>query len=294
MLRLCRWALFLYPHAWRARYEAELEALLELRRLSLGTLLDLLRGAFDAHLHPGAMSSSPRQRMRGTIAATLSCWVAVVLIGASFAKGTEDKPFRGVTPSHPAVGDARLLIVILGIASGLVVAVAGAPLAWCVVRQAWRERTPSLVRAIGAAAAGLALFASVTGCLAVLAHHGPIGALLGHALFVVYGGIAAAIAVVFAFAARAAVMTARFRGVQLVVGVGGAWLLARLLAAMTLAVVLYTVLLAIDAPGAAAQPNGPLSVSTTVMLASQAAGMTLASWVAAISARRGMRALRDH
>jgi hypothetical protein len=215
-----------------------------------------------------------------------------VVLGAAFAKGTEDRPFRGAVPSHPAVADMRLLIVVLGIASAALVALVGAPLAYRVLLQAWQERTSALLRAITAAVLAVTAFAVLTACVVLAAHHRPIAALLGHALFIAYGAAAALVAAVCALAARAGVMSTRFRGAELVLGVGGAWLLSRLMAALTLAVAVYAVLLAIDSPQAAASPNGPLHVSTSIVLASQAGGMALASWIAAITTRRGMRALR--
>lgn len=42
----------LYPRDWRGRYEAEVAALLEEQRASPAVILDLLRGALDAHLRP--------------------------------------------------------------------------------------------------------------------------------------------------------------------------------------------------------------------------------------------------
>jgi hypothetical protein len=42
----------LYPRAWRARYGGELLALLEERPPTLADRLDVVRGAFDARLHP--------------------------------------------------------------------------------------------------------------------------------------------------------------------------------------------------------------------------------------------------
>src|SRR5207247_9025647 len=42
----------LYPRNWRDRYGAEIGALVERQRLSVKGLLDLLKGAADAHLHP--------------------------------------------------------------------------------------------------------------------------------------------------------------------------------------------------------------------------------------------------
>jgi hypothetical protein len=45
--------LLLYPRAWRDRYRGEVRELLAQHRVSTRTLLDLLFGAIDAHLHPG-------------------------------------------------------------------------------------------------------------------------------------------------------------------------------------------------------------------------------------------------
>lgn len=49
---LQRRLLRLYPHSWRDRYEAEFLDLLEARPATLPDLIDILRGALDAHLHP--------------------------------------------------------------------------------------------------------------------------------------------------------------------------------------------------------------------------------------------------
>ena len=46
------WTLRLYPRAWRERYGGEMLAVLEQHEATLGTALDLLRGALDARLHP--------------------------------------------------------------------------------------------------------------------------------------------------------------------------------------------------------------------------------------------------
>jgi hypothetical protein len=42
----------LYPQRWRQRYEEEIGALVDEEPLSVGLVVDLLSGAFDAHLHP--------------------------------------------------------------------------------------------------------------------------------------------------------------------------------------------------------------------------------------------------
>ena len=42
----------LYPSHWRKRYEEEVGALVDAAPLSVGLVVDLLRGAFEAHIHP--------------------------------------------------------------------------------------------------------------------------------------------------------------------------------------------------------------------------------------------------
>jgi hypothetical protein len=49
----------LYPRPWRARYEAEFRAVLEAGPSSRGDVLDIVRGALDAHLHPAEPSLVP-------------------------------------------------------------------------------------------------------------------------------------------------------------------------------------------------------------------------------------------
>ncbi len=53
MRRLVR----LYPAGWRRRYGAEFETVLAAQEPSVWQVLDVLRGAIDAHLHPGLWRS---------------------------------------------------------------------------------------------------------------------------------------------------------------------------------------------------------------------------------------------
>ena len=48
----------LYPSHWRQRYEEEVGALVDAAPLSVGLVVDLLRGAFEAHIHPELGASS--------------------------------------------------------------------------------------------------------------------------------------------------------------------------------------------------------------------------------------------
>jgi Clp amino terminal domain, pathogenicity island component len=47
-----KWLLWLYPRRWRHRYAYEFVGVLEGRRFSVPVLLDILRGALDAWMHP--------------------------------------------------------------------------------------------------------------------------------------------------------------------------------------------------------------------------------------------------
>ena len=47
-----KWLLWLYPRRWRHRYADEFVGLLEGRRFSVPVLVDILRGALDAWMHP--------------------------------------------------------------------------------------------------------------------------------------------------------------------------------------------------------------------------------------------------
>jgi hypothetical protein len=292
MRRLCQWALGLYPHAWRTRYGAELEALLETREVSFATLLDLVRGAGDAHLNPRGLIAPPRQRMRGALLGAACCWGATVVLGAGFAKATEDGPFRELGHHHALLSDVRLSVVILAVAGALVIALTGAPLVHAVLWQAWRERTPALVRAMTALGISVLAFTIATVAVVGVSHGVHVGRLLSHALFVAWYCSLVAVAVVCALAMRAGIMTTRFKPAPLVLGVVGAWLLARVMTALTIAVGTYAVLLIVEAPDLAASPNGPLRLSTATVLASQAVGMVLIATLATITTRRGMRALR--
>jgi len=50
----------LYPRAWRARYGEEFLALLDEQPATPRVVVDLLRGALDAHLHPQKGGAVPR------------------------------------------------------------------------------------------------------------------------------------------------------------------------------------------------------------------------------------------
>jgi len=78
-----RWLLWLYPAGWRERYGAEVELLLEEGPASVRQVLDLVRGAIDARVHPVRTSDAggrwPMKLTGGRVAGV------VLLLGAAFS-----------------------------------------------------------------------------------------------------------------------------------------------------------------------------------------------------------------
>ena len=82
----------LYPLQWRQRYEEEVGALVDDQPLSLGVVVDLVRGAFDAHVHPELGAPS--------------------LVGST---GSGQVPLAPRLPSSPIAGFLRVLLVFIAL-----------------------------------------------------------------------------------------------------------------------------------------------------------------------------------
>ncbi len=292
-LRVARLALALYPQAWRERYGEELAALVEERPPSLRATLDLLRGAADAHLHPGGLQVSGLDRMRNTVAAVLCCWIAVVVAGTGFAKLTEDRQFSRAADAHPLLADARTAITVLAVVAAAAVALAGAPLVLRVLREAWRQRRRPLVIAVMTPFAAGGAFLLVTAAVVLLAHGGlPDHSALDGLVFSVWAVAGVAAAAACGLGSRAALLGCDLRAPELRVGVRGALAVSAAIAAIAIATGIYTVALAADAPGLASSGSGPFSIDTAILLAFDALAMAAAATLAAVSAKRGLAAAR--
>jgi Short C-terminal domain len=82
----------LYPSRWRQRYQEEVGALVNDEPLSLGAVFDLLRGAFDAHIHPELGAPS--------------------LVGST---GSGQVPLAPPSPSSPIAGLLRVFLVLIAL-----------------------------------------------------------------------------------------------------------------------------------------------------------------------------------
>jgi hypothetical protein len=109
----------LYPLQWRQRYEEEVGALVEDEPLSFGAVVDLMRGAFDAHMHPELGSPSlvgstgsgqiplapPSQRSPAAdLVRVLVVLVALFVLGLGLLYA-----YRSQTPALPSVSLAKVL-----------------------------------------------------------------------------------------------------------------------------------------------------------------------------------------
>jgi hypothetical protein len=127
--RLAHLALALYPLAYRRRYGAEMESLLEDGGATPATVFDLTRGALRAHLRPepGVADAIPRdERLRRGLGAALVCWLLFAVAGLAFYKTTEGSPFEGGAGAPGVLGPLHLAIQILAVLGGVAVLVGAA------------------------------------------------------------------------------------------------------------------------------------------------------------------------
>lgn len=132
------WLLQLYPRYWRVRYGDEFAAVLAACPLTPMTLLDVLFGALDAHIHPLdetgrilAMLNRPRRT-----AITVFCaYIGFVVAGLSFNQMVEDD-INHLSTAHPDIGLTYHVVMAGAVVALLAVLVGGLPIALASARQA--------------------------------------------------------------------------------------------------------------------------------------------------------------
>lgn len=146
----------LYPAWWRERYGTEMSALLEARPPDARARIDLVRGAFDAHLRGPGQGTGPGV----VVAAALIAGGAWTVAGVASVGGPTPPDWPGYLMSTlpiAFVGALAILVATIGIA-----------------RLAWSSNSLLVELAIVAIVAGHLAWA---GTLAVAAIGGPYGAL---------------------------------------------------------------------------------------------------------------------
>lgn len=151
-----RW-LRLYPRDWRDRYEAEMLAVLEMRRLDARTRLDLVRGAVDARAHPRAAPAIP-------VVAAIVAAVAWIVAGLTSA-------LQPAPPDWPGYLLETLPIGLIGAGADVIVVVA-------VGRRSGLAPPRGTDAALTLAIVGHAMWIAA---LAIAAAGGPYGAVTGAA-----------------------------------------------------------------------------------------------------------------
>lgn len=291
--RLGRAALALYPLAFRRRYEAEMQALLDQGAVGPAALVDLLRGAAAAHVRPpaGLAGSVDRDdRLRASAIGVLACWVLFAAAGAGFYKSTEDLAAAG--DAHRVLGVAHGAVQALALLGSVAVLAGALPLIVSALRHARLRRR--LLRLVAVPVAAVAGFACATALLVAVArtssHHADTA---GRAAFAVWalGGLACA--GVLVVAARRTLLAMPASRARLVGALACGSIVTAAMAAMTLGVAVYAIALAFDASRVAGEPDGPLGgPSTGVALVAQLVMMVVAVALCVTTTRRGWRALR--
>jgi hypothetical protein len=150
----------LYPRRWRERYGEELVDLLEEERPTPALVLDLLRGALDAHLHLGAiLPESPERTLRRAAGTLVQALALALLAVAAMTKASED-----AAPAAGAALDVARAGAMLAAAGALALA---APTALGLLGATIRARRPPR-EIIGMVVPG-PLFLGVTILLSALA-----------------------------------------------------------------------------------------------------------------------------
>jgi hypothetical protein len=171
----------LYPRVWRARYEEEMFAVLASRPLSLFEGIDVLRGAFDAHLHPclGTADLSLAQRgrrMRSSLRCSLltifCAYVGFLLAGLGFQKLTEASDFQGFAQGDSLVGLSFHLIVVGAVATLLAVLAGGLPIVMAVIRSALVQKRWGSLGLLAVPILAFLLFLLMTSFLETAGHPG--------------------------------------------------------------------------------------------------------------------------
>jgi len=281
----------LYPEHWRARYRAEMSALIEDDPPGLRGLASLLGGAADAHLRPGSAAVSPQARMRLSISGMFAAWIALSVVGAGFQKATEEAAFSSAADRHPALAVAHDAILAGAVLGAAAIALGGLPLLWQALRQARVTRDARLAGLLALAPLSILVFAGLTWLAVALAPARgggfPLGFVLGALAPWILAGLACAATCAIAprlVLARVAVSPGSLRRAFLA---GVALTLAMTL--ITAALLAYDVALGLQSPDLFARAGGPIGAGTGTMLAAGVLAAALCTALALLSAARARR-----
>jgi hypothetical protein len=292
--RIERWMLSLYPLAFRRRYGDEMRVLLEQRRPSPRTVLDLLHGALRAHIRPSGSTSDavgPADRIRLTGAGVLTCWVLFAAAGAAFYKTTEDYPFRAAAHAHPLLRGAHVAVQIAAVIGSVAVVLGALPLMAIAFDRARAE--PAVRRHVVMALVPVLGFAGLSAGLVAIAHSisSPRPSTGAGVVAVLWSLTGLGCGLACALACRAALFAipVRDRWLRSTLASGGVVTIAMIVVAIATGI--YAIALIISVPSLASSLNGPLQLAGTgASLVIQAVVMAGLSALAVVTMLRGWAA----
>ena len=168
---LARLLVACYPRAWRDRYGDEMSELLGAHRVTWWTLLDLLAGALDAHLHAGLVPGrmiSVLQRLRSSELLIFCAFIAFGIPWLGLQRLPDPLQFwNPAVASHPEVGLSFLIARLAGQVAFLAVLAGGLPVVFVALRQALRTRQGAVLRPFALATGALVVIVVATGILAL-------------------------------------------------------------------------------------------------------------------------------
>ncbi len=137
------WLARLYPAAWRERYAAEFEALLEQCLHTPLDIIDVIFGALDAHLQLVNGDSlnwrlmNMLNKLRSTVLIVFAAYIGFIVAGMTLVGLLDDSPMIPYMQSDPASALAMTIIRLGAVIALLAVVVGGMPLAITVIRRAF-------------------------------------------------------------------------------------------------------------------------------------------------------------
>jgi hypothetical protein len=129
-----RWVprlLRLYPHAWRDRYGDEVAAVLAEHRVTYWTVLDLVLGAFDAHLHGDLLPrrlTSMAHRLRSSEITIFCAFVLFCIAWLPLTRLSGPPIWQAAMTAHPELLVALALLGLAVLVAGVAILIGGLPL----------------------------------------------------------------------------------------------------------------------------------------------------------------------
>ncbi len=160
----------LYPLAWRERYGAEFEELLQTEDASLRTAANVFRSALSEHIFP--LRGLKMNRLPRSLAAILCAYLAVIAAGLNFYATIDDSTLATAMRTHLGLSAAWNLVALSSVFALMGAFAMLIPLIVGALRFALSQRRRDiLIRLLVAPGAAVILFTWVIGGAFVLGGH---------------------------------------------------------------------------------------------------------------------------